>query len=54
MPAASHRLEQMAVALDQAGVNSISVGLAELSPAESLEDLIARGDAELYRAKQAR
>lgn len=54
MPAASHRLEQIAVALDQAGVNSISVGLAELSPTESLEDLIARGDAELYRAKEAR
>lgn len=33
---------------------SISVGLAELRPGETLEELAARGDAELYRAKSSR
>jgi diguanylate cyclase (GGDEF)-like protein len=33
---------------------SISCGLAELRPGESLHDLTARGDTELYRVKQGR
>ncbi len=31
---------------------SISCGFAELSPNDTLEDLTARSDAELYRVKQ--
>jgi hypothetical protein len=30
---------------------SISLGLVQLGPGEDLDDLIARGDAELYRVK---
>jgi diguanylate cyclase (GGDEF)-like protein len=37
---------------DDAG--SISVGLAALGPSDTLQDLTARGDAALYRAKQER
>lgn len=33
---------------------SISVGLAELGPGDTLERMVARGDAELYRIKQSR
>lgn len=33
---------------------SISLGLAERRPGESLEDLMARSDADMYRAKRAR
>jgi diguanylate cyclase (GGDEF)-like protein len=51
LDAARARVAQIRVALP--GV-SISCGLAELRPGESLRDLTARGDTELYRVKQSR
>ncbi len=46
-------MEQVSAALSEARAeSSISFGLAELRSGESLEDLIARGDAELSRLKQ--
>lgn len=52
---ARHRQMRIHEALAQGEVEaSMSVGLAELSPDDSLEALIARGDSELYRARQAR
>lgn len=44
---------QAALAVSQPS-GSLSVGFAELRPEETLEDLLARGDAELYRVKAAR
>ena len=53
-PAAA-RMERVRQALTEAGgEGSISFGLAELRSGESVEGLIARGDAELYRVKQGR
>ncbi|MGI8801652.1 MAG: GGDEF domain-containing protein, partial [Solirubrobacteraceae bacterium] len=54
LEAAAGRVGEIQEALSRLGVQStISVGLAELRPEERLEALRARGDAELYRAKQA-
>lgn len=50
--AAARRVEEIRQALGPQA--SISVGLAELAPGENLEDVTARGDAELYRVKAAR
>lgn len=55
LKAAARRLEEVKAALERDPVNaSISSGLAELHPGETLEGLTARGDAELYRAKGSR
>jgi diguanylate cyclase (GGDEF)-like protein len=53
-PGATARFERIAAAL--AAVNaehSITVGLAEAEPAESLQDLIARADADLLEARRS-
>jgi diguanylate cyclase (GGDEF)-like protein len=50
---ATARFEQIQIALEQAhGGASISVGFARLQAGDVLADLIARGDAALYDAKQ--
>jgi diguanylate cyclase (GGDEF)-like protein len=50
---ARRRFDDIRDALRQADdPGSISVGLAELGPSDTLRDLTARGDAALYRAKQ--
>jgi len=52
LEAASGRVADIKAALEETQVDSsISVGLAELSVGENLEQLTARGDRELYRAK---
>jgi diguanylate cyclase (GGDEF)-like protein len=52
---ASRRFGEIRSALRRADEHgSISVGLAVLGPSDTLEDLTARGDAALYRAKQER
>ncbi len=51
LDAAAGRVKEIKGALKEQPDSSISVGLAELRPGENLEDLTARGDAELYRAK---
>jgi diguanylate cyclase (GGDEF)-like protein len=54
LEAAAQRVREISAGLEQAGVDgSISVGLAQLRPGETLEDLTARGDTELYRVKRA-
>jgi diguanylate cyclase (GGDEF)-like protein len=55
LAAAATRLERIEAALAAHRIGaSISVGLAELAPGESLEELSARSDARLYAVKQAR
>jgi diguanylate cyclase (GGDEF)-like protein len=55
LQAAAARFRELEAALRDARVGaSISGGFAELRPGESLEELTARGDAELYRIKHAR
>jgi diguanylate cyclase (GGDEF)-like protein len=52
---ARRRFDEIRGALREVDVTaSISVGLAALSPSDSLADLTARGDAALYTAKQER
>lgn len=55
LAAAARRVAEMSAALEQSQpAGSISVGLAELEPDETLEALIARADAGLYREKRSR
>jgi diguanylate cyclase (GGDEF)-like protein len=55
LAAGQRRLANIDRALADGGIDaSISVGLAELAPGETLEELSARADAELYHAKQRR
>lgn len=49
---AAKRFEEVNVDLAKLEDGSISVGLAEVQAGESLEDLIARADQDLYRHKQ--
>jgi diguanylate cyclase (GGDEF)-like protein len=50
---ARRRFDEIRAAIRQSDApGSISVGLAALGPSDSLEELIARGDAALYRGKQ--
>ncbi len=52
LEAAAGRVREIKASLEEKQVDSsISVGFAELCPGENLEDLTARGDAELYRFK---
>jgi diguanylate cyclase (GGDEF)-like protein len=52
LEAAEQRVREINAGLEQDEVDgSISVGLVQLRPGETLEDLTARGDAELYRVK---
>lgn len=52
LEAAARRVEEIKTLVRQGRpVGSISVGLAELETGETLEELAARGDAELYWAK---
>jgi diguanylate cyclase (GGDEF)-like protein len=46
------RFDDILSALDRKQHSSISVGLAELQPDDTLEDLTARGDAALYESKR--
>ena len=51
--AAGHRVAEIQGALAQSPWGAtISAGIAELEPGDTLEDLTARGDAQLYRAKR--
>ncbi|MDP9243704.1 MAG: GGDEF domain-containing protein [Chloroflexota bacterium] len=53
MAAATKRLALVIAALAEASEHgSVSVGLAELQPDDSAEDLVARADAALYRQRQ--
>ena len=52
LESAAGRIREIKANLEKSQIDSsISVGFAELCPGESLEDLTARGDAELYRFK---
>jgi len=52
LEAAAGRVREIQATIEENQVgSSISVGFAELCPGETLEDLTARGDAELYRFK---
>lgn len=53
-PATQQMAEMQAVLSESQPSDSFSVGFAELRPKETLEDLLARGDAELYRVKAVR
>jgi diguanylate cyclase (GGDEF)-like protein len=48
---ATERFEAAAADLEAADLGSITVGLAELQPGDSLEDVIARADRDLYRTR---
>jgi diguanylate cyclase (GGDEF)-like protein len=53
LQAAAGRMEKIRTAvMESESQASVSVGLAERQPGETLEALTARGDAELYRAKR--
>ncbi len=55
LDAAARRLEEVQAMLAEGHlVGSISVGLAELGPSDTLEDLTARGDASLYETRRSR
>jgi len=45
------RFAQVNADLAAAGAGSVSVGIAELAPADSLTDLIARADTAMYRSR---
>ena len=51
VPKATERLEAARADLERADMGSITVGLAELQPGDSLEDVIARADDDLYRTR---
>jgi diguanylate cyclase (GGDEF)-like protein len=53
-PAIGQVAEMQAALSESQPSASLSVGFADLRPKETLEDLLARGDAELYRVKAAR
>jgi PleD family two-component response regulator len=54
MADATRRVALVNAALQEAPEpGSVTVGLAELQPGDSLEDLLARADAALYRERQA-
>jgi diguanylate cyclase (GGDEF)-like protein len=48
---ATKRFEAAGADLEAADMGSITVGLAELQPGDSLEDVIARADQDLYRTR---
>jgi diguanylate cyclase (GGDEF)-like protein len=50
----ARRFEMVRAELAEAGQGSITVGLAELRPQDSVEDLIARADQALYRQRAER
>jgi GGDEF domain-containing protein len=51
----TERLALITAALEDASEHgSVTVGLAQLQPGDSPEDLVARADAALYRERQAR
>ena len=51
----TERLALITAALADASEHgSVTVGLAQLQPSDSPEDLVARADAALYRERQAR
>lgn len=52
MTEASARLALVKTAITEATDGSVTVGLAELAPDDSLETLVARADAALYRQRQ--
>lgn len=55
LAAATRRVEEVHAALAQSRpADSISVGLAVLGPEDTLEDMIAQGDAAVYRIKRNR
>ena len=49
---ATKRFEAAGADLEAAGMGSISAGLAELQPGDSLEDAIARADHDLYKTRE--
>jgi diguanylate cyclase (GGDEF)-like protein len=49
---AAERFEAARADLQAADMGSITVGLAEVRPGDSLEDVIARADRDLYRARE--
>lgn len=51
VPKAAERFEAAGADLEGADMGSITVGLAELQPGDSLEDVIARADGDLYRTR---
>ena len=51
---ATERLANVNAALSGAEPGSVTIGLAELQPDDSLEELIARADSALYRARERR
>jgi diguanylate cyclase (GGDEF)-like protein len=54
LEAARRRARMIQAALEHGSLpRSVSVGLAELRPGDTLEDLTARGDADLYASKHA-
>jgi diguanylate cyclase (GGDEF)-like protein len=53
--AARNRFDEIQATLQRADAGAtITVGLAQLKTGDTLEDLLARGDAALYEAKQRR
>ena len=48
---ATERFEAAGADLEAADMGSITVGLAELQPGDSLEDVLARADHDLYRTR---
>lgn len=51
MATARKRVSDIRVAIDDAAASSVTIGLAELSPDDSLDALISRADADMYRLK---
>jgi diguanylate cyclase (GGDEF)-like protein len=49
---AAKRFEAAGADLEAAGMGSISTGLADLRPGDSLEDALARADQNLYRTRE--